>query len=93
MVPGTVDDPAIVTCVAVETQNVLDISASNLANIGTLTFSNSPASTMPLIINVNTSGVSNSFPGRREIRVAPIAGDDRRRRRTLFGWPGSRCYR
>ena len=46
MVPGTVGDPAIVTCVAVETQNVLDISASNLANIGTLTFNNSPAGTV-----------------------------------------------
>ena len=43
------------------TQNVLDISAANLANISTLTFNNSPTSTMPLIINVNTSGVSNSF--------------------------------
>ena len=43
------------------TQNVLNISAVNLANISTLTFNNSPTSTMPLIINVNTSGVSNSF--------------------------------
>ncbi len=43
------------------TQNVLDISAANLANISTLTFNNSPTSTMPLIINVNTSGVSNNF--------------------------------
>ncbi len=43
------------------TQNVLDISAANLANIATLTFNNSPTSTMPLIINVNTSGVANSF--------------------------------
>ncbi len=43
------------------TQNVLNISAANLANISTLTFNNSPTSTMPLIINVNTSGVSNSF--------------------------------
>jgi large repetitive protein len=42
-------------------QNVLDISAANLANISTLTFNNSPTSTMPLIINVNTSGVSNNF--------------------------------
>jgi choice-of-anchor A domain-containing protein/uncharacterized repeat protein (TIGR01451 family) len=43
------------------TQNVLNISAANLANINTLTFNNSPTSTMPLIINVNTSGVSNNF--------------------------------
>ncbi len=43
------------------TQNVLNISAANLANISTLTFNNSPTSTMPLIINVNTSGVSNNF--------------------------------
>ena len=43
------------------TQNVLNISAANLANIATLTFNNSPTSTMPLIINVNTSGVSNNF--------------------------------
>ena len=43
------------------TQNVLNISAANLANISTLTFNNSPTSTMPLIINVNTSGVANNF--------------------------------
>ena len=43
------------------TENVLNISAANLANIATLTFNNSPTSTMPLIINVNTSGVSNNF--------------------------------
>ncbi len=43
------------------TQNVLNISAANLANISTLNFNNSPTSTMPLIINVNTSGVSNNF--------------------------------
>jgi len=43
------------------TQNVLNISAANLANISTLNFNNSPTSSMPLIINVNTSGVSNSF--------------------------------
>ena len=42
-------------------QNVLNISAANLANISTLTFNNSPTSTMPLIINVNTVGVSNNF--------------------------------
>ena len=42
-------------------QNVLNISAANLANISTLTFNNSPTSTMPLIINVNTSGVANNF--------------------------------
>ena len=43
------------------TQNVLNISTANLNNINTLTFNNSPTSTMPLIINVNTSGVSNNF--------------------------------
>ena len=32
------------------TQNVLNISAANLNNISTLTFNNSPTSTMPLII-------------------------------------------
>src|ERR1700733_12294678 len=42
-------------------QNVLDISAANLADISTLTFNNSPSSTMPLIINVDTSGVANNF--------------------------------
>jgi len=42
-------------------QNVLNISAANLANISTLTFNNSPTSTMPLIINVNTGGVANNF--------------------------------
>ena len=43
------------------TQNVLNISAANLNKISTLTFNNSPTSTMPLIINVNTSGVANNF--------------------------------
>ena len=42
-------------------QNVLDISAANLADISTLTFNNSPSSNMPLIINVDTSGVANNF--------------------------------
>ncbi len=41
------------------TQNVLDISAANLSNISTLNFNNSPTSTMPLIINVNTSAGNN----------------------------------
>ena len=43
------------------TQNVLNISAANLNKISTLNFNNTPTSTMPLIINVNTSGVSNNF--------------------------------
>ena len=42
-------------------QNVLNISAANLANISTFTFNNSPTSTMPLIVNVSTAGVANNF--------------------------------
>ena len=43
------------------TQNVLNVSAADLANIGLLTFRNSPSATMPLVINVDTSGVGNTF--------------------------------
>ena len=43
------------------TQNVLNISAANLANISILQFQNVPTATMPLIINVDTSGVGNTF--------------------------------
>ena len=43
------------------TQNVLDISAANLANISLLQFQNAPSATMPLVINVDTSGVGNTF--------------------------------
>ena len=42
-------------------QNILDITAANLANISTLQFNNSPTAATPLIINVDTSGVSNNF--------------------------------
>ena len=58
--PLSADTNAYVTLTP-GTQNVLNISAANLNNISTLTFNNSPTSTMPLIINVNTSGVSNNF--------------------------------
>jgi len=43
------------------TTNILNITAANLANISTLTFRNSPASTRPFVINVDTSGVGGSF--------------------------------
>jgi choice-of-anchor A domain-containing protein/uncharacterized repeat protein (TIGR01451 family) len=43
------------------TQNVLDVSAANLANVNLLTFRNAPSATMPLVINVDTSGVGNAF--------------------------------
>jgi large repetitive protein len=43
------------------TQNVLNISAADLANISLLQFRNDPTATMPLIINVNTAGAGNSF--------------------------------
>jgi len=43
------------------TTNILNITAANLANIGTLTFRNSPSSTMPFVINVDTSGVGGNF--------------------------------
>ena len=43
------------------TQNILNVSAANLANISILTFRNTPTATMPLIINVNTSGMGGSF--------------------------------
>jgi choice-of-anchor A domain-containing protein/uncharacterized repeat protein (TIGR01451 family) len=55
--PGT---NAYVTLTA-GTQNVLDISAANLANINSLQFRNDPAATMPLIINVDTTGAGNNF--------------------------------
>jgi choice-of-anchor A domain-containing protein/uncharacterized repeat protein (TIGR01451 family) len=42
-------------------QNVLNISATSLDNISTLTFANVPGSSNPLVINVNTSGVGNAF--------------------------------
>ncbi len=57
LVPGT---NAYVT-LAAGTQNVLDISAANLANISILQFRNAPTATMPLIINVDTSGAGNNF--------------------------------
>jgi choice-of-anchor A domain-containing protein/uncharacterized repeat protein (TIGR01451 family) len=44
------------------TQNILNISAANLANISTLQFRNTPTATMPLIVNVNTPGGSFSWP-------------------------------
>ena len=43
------------------TQNVLDVSAANLAKISLLQFQNAPSATMPLVINVDTSGVGNTF--------------------------------
>ena len=55
--PGT---NAYITLTA-GTQNILNISAANLANISILAFRNTPTATMPLIINVNTSGVGGSF--------------------------------
>ena len=42
-------------------QNVLNITAANLANISTLQFHNSPGASTPLIINVDTTGVGHSF--------------------------------
>ena len=42
-------------------QNVLDISAANLANLSILTFRDAPSLVTPLVINVDTSGVGNTF--------------------------------
>ncbi len=42
-------------------QNILNITAANLANISILQFRNLPTATMPLVINVDTSGVGNNF--------------------------------
>lgn len=41
--------------------NVLNISATDLANIETLTFVDQPNATTPLLINVDTSGVDDEF--------------------------------
>ncbi|HZC25669.1 MAG TPA: collagen-binding domain-containing protein, partial [Actinopolymorphaceae bacterium] len=45
-------------------QNILNITAANLANISTLTFTNHPNASTPIVINVNTSGVSDDFSWR-----------------------------
>ena len=42
-------------------QNVLNITAANLANISILQFRSSPNASTPLVINVGTSGVGNNF--------------------------------
>jgi choice-of-anchor A domain-containing protein/uncharacterized repeat protein (TIGR01451 family) len=57
LAPGT---NAYIT-LAPGTQNILNITSANLANISLLTFRNVPTATMPLIINVDTSGAGNSF--------------------------------
>ncbi|WP_141561867.1 choice-of-anchor A family protein [Micromonospora sp. WMMA1996] len=41
--------------------NVLNLSATDLNNIDTLTFRDQPTPTTPLLINVDTSGVGNTF--------------------------------
>ncbi len=41
--------------------NILNITAADLANISLLNFRNVPTATMPLIINVDTSGAGNTF--------------------------------
>ncbi|GAB3933774.1 hypothetical protein GCM10027614_05510 [Micromonospora vulcania] len=41
--------------------NVLNLSASDLNNIQTLTFASQPTASTPLLVNVDTSGVGNTF--------------------------------
>jgi choice-of-anchor A domain-containing protein/uncharacterized repeat protein (TIGR01451 family) len=41
--------------------NVLNIGATDLNNISILTFNSQPTATTPLLVNVDTSGVGNSF--------------------------------
>jgi len=42
-------------------QNVLNVTAANLANISTLQFQNTPSASTPLIINISTTGSGNTF--------------------------------
>lgn len=41
--------------------NVLNISATDLSNIAILTFANQPTADTPLLVNVDTTGVGNTF--------------------------------
>ncbi|WP_417077606.1 collagen-binding domain-containing protein [Micromonospora profundi] len=41
--------------------NVLDLTATDLANIAVLTFADAPTAATPLLVNVDTSGVGDTF--------------------------------
>ncbi|GAA2190957.1 hypothetical protein GCM10009848_41760 [Micromonospora lupini] len=41
--------------------NVLNLTAADLANIQTLTFASQPTASTPLLVNVDTTGVGNTF--------------------------------
>ncbi|MGC5289537.1 collagen-binding domain-containing protein [Micromonospora sp. DT231] len=57
--------------------NVLNLSASDLANISVLTFADQPTPDTPLLVNVDTSGVGDAFVWRVP-NFAGIGGDQAR---------------
>ncbi|MFG2050356.1 collagen-binding domain-containing protein [Micromonospora sp. NPDC048935] len=57
--------------------NVLNLSASDLANISVLTFADQPTADTPLLVNVDTSDVSDAFVWRVP-NFAGIGGDQAR---------------
>ncbi|MEU7611218.1 choice-of-anchor A family protein [Micromonospora sp. NPDC049204] len=57
--------------------NVLNLSASDLANISVLTFADQPTADTPLLVNVDTSGVGDAFVWRAP-NFAGIGGEQAR---------------
>ncbi|MFF0152742.1 collagen-binding domain-containing protein [Micromonospora sp. NPDC005203] len=64
--------------------NVLNLSASDLNNIQTLTFASQPTADTPLLVNVDTSGVGNDF-GWTAANFSGIGGPQARY--ILFNFP------